>query len=152
MLLKAQSRVYLFPRNGFMIAVHVPQQDMTWTEQGLRSLVIACITRMPDLDMPVAVLHYLYNRTELTLGNTGDARMFELMREQAEKATALDDYVSIAIDTIRKTKQFESQIECAAVDVEYRDETDLLEANEHAEYSPVALRPACSRFLEFCAQ
>lgn len=104
MLLRAESRIYLFPRSGFLIAVHIPQKEITWTEQGLRSLVVACISQIPDLRVPVVVLHYLHDRTELTLSNTGDVTLFELLREQAEKPTALDDYMSIAIDTIPQDK------------------------------------------------
>jgi hypothetical protein len=152
LMLNPHSRVYLFERSGFVIAVHVPQQDMTWTEQGLRALVMACISRIPVLHMPVAVLHFLHDKTELTIGNTGDETLFELLKHQAEQPTALDDYISIAIDTIRKTKQFESQLECAMVTIEYEDENDLIECNEVGHYSAVSLRPVCSRFLDFCAQ
>lgn len=148
-----QSQVYLFPHpDHFLLAVHVPEHDTDWTEQGLRYLVCAFALRIPQLDVPIVALHWVHNRVELTLVNSGDEQLFHKLQLRAEQPDSLEYYTRLAVRTIGATPQFENQIKCARVDLQYASEQDLFVSGEAAQYDDSKLRPVSNRFMDFCKQ
>lgn len=148
-----QSIVYLFNHeNTFWLALHVPQHDaLDWREHTLRSIVGAFAFHIPNLDMPIATLHYLPTRTygEMTLANTGNPSVFDMLREKATKPDAFQKFKRAALRKLGSEREGDS-VRCARVTVEYSDETDLFECSEEVSYLDVSLHPMCARLLQFC--
>lgn len=145
--------MYIFDQpDKFVIAVHVPQHEQVWSEQTLRSLVVAFAMTLPKLVTPLVVLHWIQNRVEVSIVNSGAEDAFVALKAQAEQPSGQQHFLEVAISTIAATRQFENQVECEFVTVQYHDVEDLFECSEYVSYSPAALRPVCERFLEFCKQ
>lgn len=154
MLFQKRSLVYLFPVDGLYLAIHVPQNDdVEWSEQGLRSLTAAFALSIPELDVAMVTLHWLpgRDRVEITLANTGTAEAFSRLQRRARQENAFQSFRRAGIKTVRAALQQDGKVECACAVIEYDSGADLIECNEVLTWSGVQQRAMCPGLLNFCS-
>lgn len=149
------SLVYVFRhKDGFLVALHVPQHDNEWTEELLRCVVVSAAMVIPESDFhaPIVVLHWVHGRAELTLVNLGPPAVYKSLKSKADAPDGLQYFTNLVIATIANTPQFETQVKCGLVTLTYNDIEDVANASETASYAAPSLVQVDARFLDFCRQ
>ena len=117
----------------------------------MRCLVVSFGMVVPDLQVPMVVVHCVNNKAELTLANTGSPRLYDMLKARAEAPDGVEYYTNLVVSTIANAPQFEDQVECALVKIDYKSVQDLVDGRETATYSARALHPVDARCLDFCS-
>lgn len=163
------SLVYIFSvqqPTPLLLAVHVPQHTVALSNTALRSMVCTVANVLPDVNVPLATMHWVSQparegvepgsvfskRLELNLAETGsEAQMLELRKQAESGASYFANLLSSVVYDAMAAVDQEGHVLCAAAEVRYNTEEELVGGAEVAIYSAPGSHPTCAGFRQLVA-